>query len=102
MGYLRKGAIMNQSDNSFVAILGELVKSWHTSAATIPGYKHTLDDGSGITLMLQIRKTPEQGIELEVISVKDFISNISPTELLTIERLKGDDEIPAASVVIFP
>ena len=82
--------------------LKALVDNWHEAAEKIPGYRHTLENGEGINLMLTVRRTQRGELELQVMAVKDHNSTISPGELLQPEDLKtiNDPSIPIATLTV--
>ena len=82
--------------------LRKLVDGWHDAAKEIPGYPDTTIDGDGPTLLLMLNRTKEGDLRLEVIAARDWISTISPSELLKPEDVKAANKptIPTASVTI--
>ena len=82
--------------------LKQLVDSWHETAGQIPEYQDTTADGAGIRLLLFANRTKEGDVVLQVMAVRDWISTISPTQLLQLKDIATSHEpsIPFASLTI--
>ena len=82
--------------------LKDLVDGWHQSASQIEGYADTTPDGDGVTLMLFVNRTKEGDLKLQVLSARDWISTLSPSQFLQPEDIEKVDEasIPTATITI--
>ena len=82
--------------------LRQLVDAWHEAASQIPDYQDTTDDGEGIQLFLQIHRSKEGDVVLGVIAARDWVSTISPAQLLQAKDIATANEptIPFASLTI--
>ena len=82
--------------------LKQLVDGWHSAASEIEGYEDTTDTGDGVRLMLFMNRTKEGDLRLSVLSVKDFLSTVSPAHLLQAKDVEKADQpiIPFAGITI--
>ena len=82
--------------------LKTLVDSWHEAASAIPDYKHTTEDGDGVQLLLLARRTKEGGVSLTAMSMADYLSTVSPGELLGVAGMLTAEfpSIPTATIKV--
>ena len=82
--------------------LKNLVDGWHQSASQLEGYQDTTLDGDGVQLMLFVKRTKDGDLELSVLSARDWISTLSPSQFLQPEDVASADEpnISTATIII--
>ena len=83
--------------------LKKLVDQWHDAAKTLPGYQDTtINNEDGVQLLLMVNRSKDGDLVLQVMATKDWLSTISPRDLLQASDIETADEptIPVASLTI--
>ena len=79
--------------------LETLVDGWCDAAASLDGYSDKTTTGDSPRLVLTLHRKSTGDLCLEVMSVKDFMRTISPTDLMRLEDL---EEVQGIATTTFP
>ncbi len=91
-------------ESEFVNILKKALDAYHELTEGQEGYEPIEGTGEDLTLMLKLNRTKNGGVRLSFMSVRDFLSTVSPGQLMRPDALDDFDKptIPHVDVTMEP